>query len=70
MIYPPNISLFKVNIGKTRKKCEICLKLSIKTPERRHWLTFHTFLSVFSVDIEQGEMLAGYFSLKKAKEKI
>ena len=31
---------------------------------------FSHFFSVFSVDIEQGEMLAGYFSLKKAKEKI
>ena len=27
--------LFKVNNRNTRKKCEICSKLTIKTPERR-----------------------------------
>ena len=30
---PANISLFKVNKN-TRKMCEICSKLTIKTPER------------------------------------
>ena len=34
--YPANIYLFKVNYKNTRKKCEICSKLTIKTPERRH----------------------------------
>ena len=29
------IYLFKVNNKNTRKSCEICLKLTIKTPERR-----------------------------------
>ena len=33
---PANIYLFKVNNRSTRKKCEICSKLTIKTPERRH----------------------------------
>ena len=27
--------MFKVNNRNTRKKCEICSKLTIKTPERR-----------------------------------
>ena len=31
-----NINLFKVNNRNTRKKFEICSKLTIKTPERRH----------------------------------
>ena len=31
-----NIYLFKVNNGNTRKKYEICSKLTVKTPERRH----------------------------------
>ena len=31
-----NIYLFKVNNRNTRKKCEICSKLTIKTPEQRH----------------------------------
>ena len=29
--------MFKVNIANTRARCEICLKLTIKTPERRQW---------------------------------
>ena len=32
---PANIQLFKVNNRNTRKRCEICSKLTIKTPERR-----------------------------------
>ena len=31
----PSIYLFKVNNRNTRKRCEFCLKLTIKTPERR-----------------------------------
>ena len=32
---PTNIHLFKVNNRNTRKRCEICSKLTIKTPKRR-----------------------------------
>ena len=32
---PGNIYLFKFNNRNTRKKCEICSMLTIKTPERR-----------------------------------
>ena len=32
-----NIYLFKFNNRNTRKKFKICSKLTIKTPERRHW---------------------------------
>ena len=31
-IFPANICLFKVHNRNTRKRCEICLKLTIKTP--------------------------------------
>ena len=31
-----NIYLFKVNNRNSRKRCNICSKLTIKTPERRH----------------------------------
>ena len=31
-----NIYLFNVNNRNTRKRCEICSKLTTKTPERRH----------------------------------
>ena len=35
-INPANIYLFKVNNRNTRTRCEICSKLTIKTPERCH----------------------------------
>ena len=35
-IYPANNNLLKVNNRNARKECEICSKLTIKTPERRH----------------------------------
>ena len=34
--YSGGIYLFKVNSGNMRTMCEICLKLSIKTPEQRY----------------------------------
>ena len=34
---PTNIYMFKVNNRNTSKRCKICSKLTIKTPERRHW---------------------------------
>ena len=35
---PADIYLLKVNKRNTRTRCEICSKLTIKTPERRRWL--------------------------------
>ena len=35
--FPAGICLVKVNNRNTRKRCEICAKLTIKTPERRQW---------------------------------
>ena len=35
MTHQANIDLFKVKNKNTRKRCEICSKLAIKTPERR-----------------------------------
>ena len=38
---PANIYLInKVNNRNTRKSCELCSKLTIKTPERRQWRAF------------------------------
>ena len=34
-LLPVNIYLYKVNNRNTRKRCKTCLKLTIKTPERR-----------------------------------
>ena len=36
--YPAGIYLLKVNNRNNRTRCEICLKLTIKTPERHHCL--------------------------------
>ena len=36
LYYPAGIYLLKINNRNTRTRCEICSKLSIKTPERRH----------------------------------
>ena len=35
-IFPVGIYSFKNNNGNTRTMCEICSKLTIKMPERRH----------------------------------
>ena len=42
--------MFKVNNRNTRASCEICLELTIKTPERRHWRRS----DVFIVNYEHG----------------
>ena len=34
---PAIIYLFKVNNRNTRKRCKICSKLTIKTPEHHHY---------------------------------
>ena len=34
--FPDKIYFFKVKNRNTRKRCEICSNLTIKTPERRH----------------------------------
>ena len=40
-------NLFKVNTRNTRTRCEICSKLTIKVPERRHWRRSGTFIVNF-----------------------
>ena len=47
-IYPAGIYLLKVNNRNTRTRFEICSKLTIKTPERRHWVG-NPFLVNFSI---------------------
>ena len=46
----PNTYLFKVVIGTLKKSCEICSKLTIKTPERRQ-CQHSVFLNVNSEHI-------------------
>ena len=45
--YPANIYLFEVNYKNTRKRCKICSKLTIKTPERRQWRRSDVFIVNF-----------------------
>ena len=39
--------MFKVNNRNTKARCEIHSKLTIKTPERRHWLPSGVFINNF-----------------------
>ena len=41
--FPAGIYLLKVNNRKTRTRCEICSKLTIKRLERRQWLVVVNF---------------------------
>ena len=45
--HPANIYLFKVNNRNSRKRFEICSKLTIKTPERSQWRRFVVFVANF-----------------------
>ena len=44
-----NIYLFKINDRKSRKSCEICSKLTIKTPERRQGRRFGVLLLTLNI---------------------
>ena len=46
-IRPAGIYLLKVNNRNTRARCEICSKLTINTPERRHWRRSGVFIVNF-----------------------
>ena len=41
--YPAGIYLVKINNRNTRTRCEICSKLTIKTPEQRQLITMNIF---------------------------
>ena len=45
--YQAGIYLLKVNNRNTRTRCEICSKLTIKTPERRQWHLSGVFVVEF-----------------------
>ena len=45
--YPGGIYLLKFNNRNTRTRHEICSKLTIKTPERRHWFRSGVFIVSF-----------------------
>ena len=42
-----SIYFFRVSHGNSRARCELCSKLTIKTPERRHWCRSGFFIVKF-----------------------
>ena len=56
---PTGIYLLKVNNRNTKTRCEICSKLTIKTPERRKWRRS----GVFVVNLEHISHLVAVFLL-------
>ena len=44
---PASIYLLKVNNRNIRTRCEICSKLTLKTPERRYWRRPGIFIANF-----------------------
>ena len=46
-LYPAGIYLPEVINRKTRTRCEICSKLTVKTPERPHWCHSGVFIVNF-----------------------
>ena len=45
--YPAGNNMFKVNDRNTKTRCEICSKLTIKTPEWRRWHRSGVFIVSF-----------------------
>ena len=44
---PAHNNMLKVNSRNSRKRCEICSKLTIKTPERHQWRRSGVFIATF-----------------------
>ena len=45
--YPAGIYMIKVNNRNTRARCEVCSKLTVKTPERRQWPRYGVLIANF-----------------------
>ena len=45
--FPAGNYMFKINNRNTKTRSEICSKLTMKTPERRHWGRSGTFIVNF-----------------------
>ena len=71
--------MFKINNRNTRKRCEICLKLTIKTAERPQWRRFGVFIvnfepiftSFFNISIVEFEQVnVGWISIQKSSYSV
>ena len=47
LAYPTGIYLLNVNARNTRRRCEMCSKLTIRIPELRHWRRSGIFIVNF-----------------------
>ena len=69
---PANIYLFKVKNRNTRKRSEICSKLTIKSTERRQRRRFYCYFTPFSsvsiIDFEQVNVSWEFFSQSQFKQ--
>ena len=48
-ISPAGVYLFEFSYGNARTMCKICSRLTIKTPERRHWHSSGVFFVNFEL---------------------
>ena len=62
---PANIYLLKLNNRNTRKRCEICSELTIKTPEQRRFYYWLWTSTVWLGKSNYYEMLTTNFLLRK-----
>ena len=67
---PAYTYMIKVYNRNIRKKCEICSKLTVKTPERHHWpishWTYFTPFSIVSIVDFESKILAGEVVVSEA----
>ena len=59
-LHPTKICLVKVNIKDTTERFEIRSKLSIKTPEQRHWRRSSFFIINFEVEVISSIFIASF----------
>ena len=57
--------MLKVNNKNTKKRCELCSELTLKTPEQRHG----RFSGVFIVNFEPTSHLFLVFAVKRLKSR-
>ena len=57
--YPAGIYLLKVDNKNTRTRCEICSKLTIKTPEQLHWSRSDSSVSIINFE----HVIAGWLKV-------
>ena len=67
---PAGIYLLKVKNRNTRTMCEICWKLTIKTPEQRHWRRSGVFIVNFEHVIAGWEIFYGVLHFTLIKKKV